>query len=92
MKAEYQAIRNAMYRCTRPNTKQYEDYGGRGIKYLLPLDLIEAYKVVVDSIGHREDGMTLDRIDNDGHYEVGNLRWASRSEQRRNQRSREVTS
>jgi hypothetical protein len=41
--------------------------------------------LLIEAIGPRPDGKTLDRIDNDGHYEPGNVRWSTRSEQQRNQ-------
>jgi hypothetical protein len=82
---EYHALKAARLRCTNPRNRAFADYGGRRIEYRLPPPG-EAAALLIDAIGRRPEGMTLDRIDNDGHYEAGNLRWATRSEQRRNQR------
>ena len=41
---------------------------------------------VLRNLGERPDGYSLDRIDNEGNYEPGNIRWASRKEQRANRR------
>jgi hypothetical protein len=79
---ELRAFIDAKYRCTTPEYRQYKDYGGRGIKFLLG-----SWLDIIASIGHRPSKeYTLDRIDNDGHYEIGNLRWATRKEQIQNRR------
>lgn len=87
---EYNALANARRRCRVPGAQQYKDYGGRGIEYRLPDNLGEAARLLVSAIGKRPDGMTLDRIDNNGHYELDNLWWATRSEQRLNQVRQQV--
>ena len=47
----------------------------------------ESYEEFLLELGPRPDGMTLDRIDSNGHYEKGNVRWATMLEQNRNRRS-----
>lgn len=39
---------------------------------------------LIKAIGVRPNGYTLDRIDTNGHYEIGNVRWATRKEQATN--------
>lgn len=78
---EYETYGNAKQRCTNPRTIGWRYYGGRGIRFLFA-----RYEDFIACLGPRPQGMTLDRINNDGHYEPGNVRWATRSEQRRNQR------
>jgi len=83
---EYHALWSARRRCTNPAAPDYARYGGRGIGYRFPADYGDATALLIETIGLRPAGLTLDRIDNDGHYEVGNLRWATRSQQEHNKR------
>jgi len=78
---EYQAFHDAKRRCQSVLHKQYPDYGGRGIQFRF-----STFQEFIDHIGVRPDGMSLDRINNDGHYEVGNVRWATPRQQTKNRR------
>lgn len=81
-------------RCTRDTHHRYADYGGRGIS--VHPEWRDDFWAFVRDVGERPEGKTeggraywqLDRIDNDGNYEPGNVRWASPSEQASNQRER----
>jgi hypothetical protein len=84
----YQTWINLRRRCYVPNHAGYEHYGKRGIRvceaWLFSFDAFRDY--VQTHLGARPDGHSIDRIDNDRGYEPGNVRWATRSEQARNQR------
>ena len=75
-------------RCENPNNTRYSYYGGSGISIYPPWrDSFPLFlNYVLEHIGERPEGMTIDRIDNDGNYEPGNLRWATQEQQNWNQR------
>lgn len=75
-------------RCLNANCRKYKDWGERGITIYEPwINNYQLFKdYVLSNLGERPKGMSLDRIDNDGNYEPGNLRWATNNIQRINQR------
>ncbi len=78
-----------MARCYKKHVKAYKDYGARGISVFEEWHDVEEFIAWVEAnLGPRPDGMSLDRIDNDGGYEPGNIRWATATEQVHNQRPR----
>jgi hypothetical protein len=79
----YKSWRSMINRCTNPNTPGYASYGGRGITVC---DRWLIFEPFLADMGVRPEGRTLDRINNDGNYEPGNCRWATRFEQQRNKR------
>lgn len=84
----FNIYRGMIRRTTNPKYKQYRDYGGRGITvYPDWVQDFQAFYDYVSKLPHfGEKGYSLDRIDNNGNYEPGNLRWATKAEQNRNTR------
>ena len=80
---EYTSWAQAKRRCTNPNAKNFHHYGGRGIKFLF-----DDFEEFLSHIGPRPGKeYSLDRINNEGNYEPGNVRWATLKIQNRNTRS-----
>ena len=77
----------ARQRCRNKNNVAYKDYGGRGIQFLFPSSLSMTEWVTVNLGPKPTPAHSIDRIDNNRHYEPGNLRWATKSEQARNKRA-----
>jgi len=80
----YLAWSNAKARCSNPNHPSFSHYGARGI--VMCERWRASFEAFLEDMGAVPDGLELDRIDNDGNYEHGNCRWATRSEQCRNKR------
>lgn len=81
-------IWHGIYRRTSvPTERTYPSYGGRGIKMAMRWQgMPEGFLNFVADVGERPPNTTLDRINNDGDYEPGNVRWATQDIQARNQR------
>jgi hypothetical protein len=75
-------------RCNRETHKHYASYGGRGIKVCPTWGDYATFERDILSLGDKpEDSYSLDRVNNDGDYEPGNIRWATKTEQSRNRRN-----
>jgi hypothetical protein len=72
-------------RCYDKNHRTYKWYGGRGITVCPRWKSFENFSA---DMGPRPGNLTLDRINNDGNYELSNCRWASVKEQNTNRRPR----
>lgn len=86
--AEYRIWRGMLNRCYNPNVERYPQYGGRGIKVCEWWRT--SFEAFLADMGRRPSPLhSIDRYpDNDGDYELSNCRWATKRQQRLNQRPR----
>lgn len=82
---EYSAWMGMRRRCSYARGPMFRHYGGRGIKVCAQW---ESFETFLADLGPRPSGEhSIDRIDNGGDYEPGNVRWATPSEQASNKRT-----
>jgi len=74
-------------RCDNPEHSNYKYYGGHGIKCLFK-NANEFIDYVVNELKVDPRGLQIDRIDNDGHYEKGNIRFVTAKVNSNNRRKR----
>lgn len=72
-------------RCCNPRSTSFDRYGGRGVEFRFP-SANAAARWIAESLGVADRSMEIDRIENSGHYEPGNLRWATPAENMNNTR------
>jgi len=87
---EYKIWENMKQRCYNRNNTRYSYYGGRGI--VICDKWLDSFEVFYKDMGERPEGMTIDRINNDGNYEPTNCRWATRTEQNINKKYKSAIS
>lgn len=84
----YRAWNHMLQRC-RPNWPAAHNYYDRGIHVCEHWRDFENF--LADMGPHPGKGFSLDRINNDGNYEPGNCRWATKAEQARNRRTTKLS-
>lgn len=83
---EYAAWSGMIHRCENPNFRQYADWGGRGIRVCARWR--SSFADFLADVGPRPSPKhSIDRIDVNGNYEPGNVRWATAVEQNSNRRN-----
>ena len=82
---EYRSWCHMIQRCRNPKGIDLQNYGDRGISICASWEA--SFQSFLDDMGPRPSSKhSIDRVNNDGNYEPGNCRWATRSEQMKNRR------
>lgn len=84
-------FRQMKERCNNPKDKDYKYYGGRSIKCLFK-SANEFVNHIINDLSYdtfeKIKGLQIDRIDNNGHYELGNVRFVTPKENCNNRRNK----
>jgi hypothetical protein len=86
--SEYRSWYAMKARCSNPNYKNYNYWGGRGIKVCDRW--LNSFENFIEDMGKKPANTSLDRINNDGNYEPNNCRWATKTEQQNNRRNNKL--
>jgi hypothetical protein len=81
---EWTSYHAAKKRCNPKHVEKYPDYAGRGIQFKF-----KNFEQFLEHIGPRPEpkfDYSLERINNDGNYEIGNVKWSTKLQQARNRR------
>jgi len=84
----YQSWKCMVERCVNPNAPNAHLYGGRGITVCDRWQGRDGFTNFLADLGERPEGKTIDRINTDGNYEPGNVKWSTPKEQAANRRPR----
>ena len=80
--AEWRSYHAAKNRCQNENNDAYDRYGGRGIEFRF-----SSFEEFFEELGFKPTTKhSVDRIENNGHYEAGNVKWSTAKEQANNRR------